>query len=949
VPSGGTAQITVTLASPVALTHGRFTIDLDPAVFGNISAVNVFSASGDQEGAARLDGLHADVMFGANSGGIGRLPNMPVAEITAPVLVSAPAGVTGAVKVQSSTVWHELSGKQYTVSVQSPGVPIGAGMSIRSVVPGGGKLAAGTVVAINGQGFTNSTKLQLDGVAWSNPQVLGPTLLNITLTGATDLTGKLFQLTDSDGASTRYYSSLTPASVQDDSGTPGFWPIFPAIDSQFTGVSQSLTWWFENDTSNPIDVLFTPFLATCTPCAGQPRPPSKKITIPEGGLYLTAYNPNLGGNYFPAEGSSVSASGPLRVLRGLQQLSDVSATTLSSYRPTASMTYSCPATSIEYRVGDPQPPPIMCQTVLGPGQLIDRMMVGTDDGNPWAQISAVSSSGQFSVSIDPSALATGPHLAVVTSTLAGGGSGSITLGLNVNANATITADQQALFFDSSAPREYTIHVTSNSVSAPITVRSSDPWLAVTPASATTPATLTAQISPSAPYYANASVTIQGPANSIALPAGTYLAGFLFGNPNIVLSAKAGSTAALTSTLTAASPFDYKITTDSGGNWLTAAVTPAEGGDLTLTLTANPSGLARGIYHGTLVATPTSYTVFGMTPVPVLVTLSIWSDPVPAPAVSPATADATQPVNLTAKTGSVSAPFSVTYEADDGLTLQGPVSGVTPQTIQVNASALYPGRYNGSVTITAPPGSSNSVTVPLTVTASPAVLSDPNGPRMVSMVNAASLLPGSVAPGEIVSVFGLFPAPGTAGASLGSDGKVNRAHYGIQVLFNGVAAPLIYTSSSRIDAVVPYEIAASTVTVEIDAGGVDSPVWGVPVAQSAPGLFGILNQDNSPNTPETPASRGSIVQIFLTGEGATTPAGITGEVTGLGTKTPIQAVSVQIGGADAKVVSATTAPDAIAGLFQVNVEVPAASQDGAAPVIVRIGGASSQAAATVSVH
>ena len=68
VPPGGTAQITVMLPSPLALTHGRFQIDVDPSVFGDISAIHVFSASGDQQGVARLQGRHADVVFSANSG-----------------------------------------------------------------------------------------------------------------------------------------------------------------------------------------------------------------------------------------------------------------------------------------------------------------------------------------------------------------------------------------------------------------------------------------------------------------------------------------------------------------------------------------------------------------------------------------------------------------------------------------------------------------------------------------------------------------------------------------------------------------------------------------------------------------------------------------------------------------------------------------------------------------
>ena len=42
VQPGGTAQITVTLSSPLAVAHGRLQVDLDPAVFGDISAFQHF-------------------------------------------------------------------------------------------------------------------------------------------------------------------------------------------------------------------------------------------------------------------------------------------------------------------------------------------------------------------------------------------------------------------------------------------------------------------------------------------------------------------------------------------------------------------------------------------------------------------------------------------------------------------------------------------------------------------------------------------------------------------------------------------------------------------------------------------------------------------------------------------------------------------------------------------
>jgi uncharacterized protein (TIGR03437 family) len=207
---------------------------------------------------------------------------------------------------------------------------------------------------------------------------------------------------------------------------------------------------------------------------------------------------------------------------------------------------------------------------------------------------------------------------------------------------------------------------------------------------------------------------------------------------------------------------------------------------------------------------------------------------------------------------------------------------------------------------------------------------------------------------------MFGPNATSGVNVGSTGKVNTSSYGNRVLFNGVAAPLVYMSPTQINAVVPYEVEGSSIaTVQLEMAGIQSPAWSIRVVPSNPGLFtqtgsgrgsgAILNQDNSLNTPANPAVRGSIVQMFATGEGQTNPPGSTGEITQLNVKSSLLPVTVEIGGLDAKVTSATTAPMAIAGLFQVNAQIPAALQPGSAAVVVHIGSASSQVAATVSVR
>lgn len=58
VPTGGTAQIRILLADPHALVSGEVVMDLDPAVFGDITAADVFSATGDQVGTVSIQGRH---------------------------------------------------------------------------------------------------------------------------------------------------------------------------------------------------------------------------------------------------------------------------------------------------------------------------------------------------------------------------------------------------------------------------------------------------------------------------------------------------------------------------------------------------------------------------------------------------------------------------------------------------------------------------------------------------------------------------------------------------------------------------------------------------------------------------------------------------------------------------------------------------------------------------
>jgi len=131
---------------------------------------------------------------------------------------------------------------------------------------------------------------------------------------------------------------------------------------------------------------------------------------------------------------------------------------------------------------------------------------------------------------------------------------------------------------------------------------------------------------------------------------------------------------------------------------------------------------------------------------------------------------------------------------------------------------------------------------------------------------------------------------------------------------------------------------------------------LPVAVAVPGIFtadasgagpgAIANADYSPNSETNPAERGSVVILYMTGEGQTIPSGINGRITAASADPPyvpqpVLPVTATIDGYPATVVFSGEAPGIIAGVMQVNIAVPAEARSGAVPVLVRIGDLVSQ--------
>lgn len=281
------------------------------------------------------------------------------------------------------------------------------------------------------------------------------------------------------------------------------------------------------------------------------------------------------------------------------------------------------------------------------------------------------------------------------------------------------------------------------------------------------------------------------------------------------------------------------------------------------------------------------------------------------------------------------------------------------TLGIATSGLSPQTYNGTIAISAVGASPQTIFVVLTVNATPA------SPVVVSaVVNAASWTGGAVAPGELVVIGGLMlgPSAGVSGTINPSTGKMVSQLAGTTVLFNGIAAPLLYTSATQVNAIVPYETTGCTqVTLQVEYQGILSAGTTFPCATAAPGVFtfnasgsgpaAAANQDGTFNGPSSPAAKGSYVTLYFTGGGQTNPAGVTGSINGASTlKWLTQGASVTVGGVAATVAFDGAAPTFVDGVLQLNIELSASTPSGTAlPVIVSVGNASSPSTATLAVQ
>jgi len=213
-----------------------------------------------------------------------------------------------------------------------------------------------------------------------------------------------------------------------------------------------------------------------------------------------------------------------------------------------------------------------------------------------------------------------------------------------------------------------------------------------------------------------------------------------------------------------------------------------------------------------------------------------------------------------------------------------------------------------------------------------------------ILNAASFAPGGypISPGGFITLAGSgFSAQ--SGTAQTFPWPLTLA--GVSMTVNGTPAPLYQVNGGIINALVPYEVTGSTATIQITVNNTKSNSVIVPLSATAPGIFsvppnGISNGamrhlDATLVNQALPAARGEYISIYLTGLGATNPTVADGAAApGNPTANVTAPVAVYIGGEPVTNIEFQGLTPTLAGLYQLNIQIPDTAASGAQSLAVQ---------------
>jgi uncharacterized protein (TIGR03437 family) len=360
--------------------------------------------------------------------------------------------------------------------------------------------------------------------------------------------------------------------------------------------------------------------------------------------------------------------------------------------------------------------------------------------------------------------------------------------------------------------------------------------------------------------------------------------------------------------------------------------------------------------------------------------------------------------ITSKTGAQTG--SVTVVNPTTMILSIPFEDGTPVGILTVAQDV-------TITISNGQTGETGVTATLHVTTNPIIYTITDGAALVAPAAGATpkfapyemitVFGDNFGPTAGTPVVGTLDSVSRYPSSITAGGKALAVHFYKQDGTTLIAdAPILFVSNDQINAMVPSGVTAAGITglqIVVDSGGSLSAAFAGAPGAAHPGIFtttstgqgqgaillakdfsvnsssnkaapsstvviyvsglGIPNS-TSANTSSTSAAKfpGSCITVasYVTGEAITSPATADGAVLVssviANNKLPpcfTASPTVTIGGAAATVTYAGWVSGSVTGLYQINATVPAKASAGDLPVLVTMGGVTSQAGVTVAVN
>ena len=420
------------------------------------------------------------------------------------------------------------------------------------------------------------------------------------------------------------------------------------------------------------------------------------------------------------------------------------------------------------------------------------------------------------------------------------------------------------------------------------------------------------------------------------------------------------------------PLSYQASasTADGNPWL--SVTPATGttsasSPAQSSVTVSPTGLAAGVYHGSV-----SYALASAAVPTVNVTLVVEAAGQTAsqraagplsssPAAQPAAISCVPAKIVPTQTGLVnnfaapaSWPTPLEIELNDdcgnpvtnGQIVATFTNGDPPLALILGnpSTGLYSGTWTPrktgaqvtvAATATAPGFAAQTARISGSVVPNVAPVLTPNGTLHIFTPQVGSPL----APGTMVQIYGTGLAPQVlAGTTI----PLANSLAGTSVIIGGVQAPLFFVSPGQINALIPFELTPGPpYQLIVNNNGALSTPESIQSTAVTPGIAALPsgyanaqhNSDGSAVTDASPAKPGEYIVLYLAGMGATTVPVTSGDpAPSSPLARTVDAPSITLNAEPVSFAFSGLTPG-LAGLYQIDLQVPADAPNGDLTLVV----------------